>query len=81
MVQSLEQNSGFDCKGILARVAWNMLEVDSADMCPICHFGIDLSYDSYRNFHDLTQADQHKFNIFSMHICPHCHCGLSLIHI
>ena len=55
------------------------LEVNSTDECPICHFGIDLSQNSWWNYHDIHSSEQKKFNIFSIHICPHCH--LSLIHI
>ena len=32
---------------------WQSFEVNSADECPICHFGIDLSQNSWRNYHDI----------------------------
>lgn len=56
------------------------LEVNSADECPICHFGIDLSQNSWRNYHDIHSSEQKNFNIFSIHICPHCHHGFVIEH-
>lgn len=82
MVQPLEQNSGFDYKWILARAAANKWEpeVDSDDMCPLCHFGMYLSQYGWRNFHDWLYADQRNFNIFSVYVCPHCHRGFVVVH-
>ena len=82
MVQPLEQNSGFDYKLILARAAENKWEPEvlSDDMCPLCHFGMDLSQYSWRNFHDWSHADQQDFSIFSMYVCPHCHRGFVVVH-
>lgn len=56
------------------------LEVNSADECPICHYGIDLSQNSWWNYHDIHSSKQEKFNIFSIHICPHCHSGFVTEH-
>lgn len=82
MVQPLEQNSGFDYKWILARAAENKWEPEvlSDDMCPLCHFGMDLSQHSWRNFHDWSHADQYNFSIFCVYACPHCHCGFVIVH-
>lgn len=56
------------------------LEVNSADECPICHYGIDLSQNSWWNYHDIHSSEQEKFNVFSIHICPHCHHGFVTEH-
>lgn len=56
------------------------LEVNLADECPICHFGIDMSQNSWRNYHDIHSSEQKNFNIFSIHICPHCHRGFVTEH-
>lgn len=49
-------------------------------MCPICHFGIDLSQNAWWNYHDLHSYEQERFSIFSIHICSHCHHGFIIKH-
>ena len=44
------------------------IEVNSADECPICHYGIDLSQNAWINYHDMHSTEQTHFNIFSIHI-------------
>lgn len=56
------------------------IEVNSADECPICHYGIDLSQNAWINYHDMHSTEQTHFNIFSIHICPHCHRGFVIEH-
>ena len=55
-------------------------EVLSSEECPVCHYGIDLEKDTWRNYHDITSNDQKECNIFSVHICPHCHNGFVIRH-
>lgn len=56
------------------------IRVNSEDECPNCHYGIDLSQDFSRVYHDLHSDEQNDFNIFSIHICPHCHRGFVIEH-
>lgn len=56
------------------------IEVNSADECPLCHYGIDLSQNAWINYHDMHSAEQTHFNVFSIHICPHCHHGFVVEH-
>lgn len=57
-----------------------LIQVNSEDKCPNCHYGIDLSQDFSRVYHDLHSDEQNNFNIFSIHICPHCHRGFIIEH-
>jgi hypothetical protein len=81
-IQALDPTFLQDTMGIGGFLGCNglSLEVNSADECPICHFGIDLSQNSWRNYHDLYSQEQEKFNVFSIHICSHCHHGFVTEH-
>lgn len=81
-IQALDNTFRQDSIGIGGLLGYNALslEVNSADECPICHFGIDLSQNSWWNYHDIHSSEQEEFNIFSIHICPHCHCGFVVEH-
>lgn len=54
-------------------------EINVEDECPICHYGIDMSQDLYRNYHDI-HSDDLEFNIFTIHCCQHCHNGFVVRH-
>ncbi len=81
-IQALDTNFRQNSMGAGGLFDYNglPLEVNSADKCPICHFGIDLSQNSWWNYHDIHSSEQEKFNIFSIHICPHCHHGFVTEH-
>lgn len=81
-IQALDSTFRQNAMGIGEFLGYNglSLEVNSADECPICHFGIDLSQNSWCNYHDLHSSDQEEFNIFSIHMCPHCHHGFVIEH-
>ena len=55
-------------------------EVQSENECPHCHYGIDLSNDSYRSYHDIANNEQSEFTIFAIHLCPHCLKGFVVEH-
>lgn len=81
-IQALDANFRQNSTGACGLFGYNglSLEVNSADKCPICHIGIDLSQNSWWNYHDIHSSEQEKFNIFSIHICPHCHHGFVTEH-
>lgn len=81
-IQALDTTFRQDVIGAGGLFGYNglSLEVNSTDECPICHFGIDLSQNSWWNYHDIHSSEQEKFNIFSIHICPHCHRGFVTEH-
>ena len=54
--------------------------VKSENECPHCHYGIDLSLDSCRNYHDIADEWQSEFTIFAIHSCPHCLKGFIVEH-
>lgn len=54
-------------------------EVKVPDKCPICKYGIDMSKNNYRNYHDIHDNSK-SFNIISVHSCPHCHKGFVIMH-
>lgn len=70
-------NESNSCKMQLHSIEF---EVQVADECPICHFGIDMSNDKWTNFHDINSMLQKEFHIISVHICPHCHNGFVVMH-
>lgn len=47
--------------------------VEFDDVCPICNYGMDMSKDAYRNFHDISHEEQESCKVACVHHCPHCH--------
>ena len=48
------------------------LELAFQDVCPLCNYGVDMSY-SNRHFHDRNIENPYQFKVISIHNCPHCH--------
>lgn len=82
-VQPLDNNFRQECmkQGVLAE--YDLMNADFEirvpDKCPICQCGIDMSAQSYLNWHDIHD-DSKTFNIISIYSCPHCHNGFVIIH-
>lgn len=82
-VQPLDDNFRQRCmrQGILAEYGLMNanFEIRVPDRCPICQYGVDMSTQSYLNWHDIHD-DSKTFNIISIYSCPHCHNGFVIIH-
>ena len=47
--------------------------VEYDDLCPVCNYGMDMSKDAFRNFHDISHEEQERCKVACVHYCPHCH--------